>query len=97
MSNKSKLNCQQARRWIVRGSVQGVGFRFFVQHKATSLGLRGWARNLSSGEVEVYAVGSDDRLRDLTSALHQGPKMADVRGVEEKEEAVEELSGFSIR
>ncbi len=77
--------------------MQGVGFRFFVQHKATSLGLRGWARNLSSGEVEVYAVGSEDRLRDLAGALHQGPKMADVRGIEEKEEAVEELAGFSIR
>ncbi len=86
-----------ARRWIVRGSVQGVGFRFFVQAKATALGLSGWARNLPDGNVEVYAVGPAARLSDLAAALHTGPRMANVRGVEEREEAVENLAGFSIR
>ena len=86
-----------AKRWIIRGSVQGVGFRFFVQAKATVLGLSGWARNLDDGNVEVYAAGPVARLSDLAAALHTGPRMADVRGVEEREEAVENLAGFSIR
>jgi acylphosphatase len=88
---------KEARRWFVSGGVQGVGFRFFVQHKAAALGVNGWARNLDDGRVEVYAVGSPDRLDDLASALHVGPRMAEVRGVEEKEEAVEAVSGFHIR
>ena len=77
--------------------MQGVGFRFFVQHKATAFGLTGWARNLGDGRVEVYAVGSPERLSELAAALHEGPRMADVRSVEEKDGPVERLSGFSIR
>lgn len=77
--------------------MQGVGFRYFVQAKATALGLTGWARNLDNGNVEVYAAGPVARLSDLAAALHTGPRMADVRGVEEREEAVENLAGFSIR
>ncbi len=77
--------------------MQGVGFRFFVQAKAATLGLSGWARNLDDGNVEVYAAGPAARLSDLAAALHTGPRMADVRGVEEREEAVENLNGFSIR
>ena len=77
--------------------MQGVGFRFFVQHKATALGLAGWARNLDDGRVEVYAVGSPDSLNDLAGALHQGPRMAAVRSVEQRDEAVQNVSSFSIR
>jgi acylphosphatase len=86
-----------AKRWIVKGSVQGVGFRFFVQHKAAALGLRGWARNLDDGAVEVYAEGPTNHLSDLAAALHIGPSMAQVRGVEEHDAPVERSSGFSIR
>ena len=89
---------RKARRWLVSGRVQGVGFRFFVQHKATTLGITGWARNLDDGRVEVYAVGEPERLDDLGAALHLGPRGADVRGVESLEAAeVESASGFSIR
>ncbi len=86
-----------AKRWIIRGSVQGVGFRFFVQHKAVALGVNGWARNRDDGTVEVYAEGSPARLSELASALHAGPNMAQVRGVEENDAAIEKISGFSIR
>ena len=79
------------------GRVQGVGFRFFVQHKATALGLKGWARNTDEGDVEVYAEGTEDRLKHLAAALHVGPRTADVRRVEQKEAAVEAASGFAIR
>ncbi len=85
-----------AKRWIVRGVVQGVGFRFFVQTKATALGLTGWARNRSDGSVEVHAEGPTAKLSELAAALHAGPRLAQVRGVEEIDEPVEKLSSFVI-
>lgn len=86
-----------ARRWLISGTVQGVGFRFFVQHKATALGLAGWARNVDNGTVEVYACGSPEKLDDFAAALHIGPKMADVRHVEQQDATVGTDSGFRIR
>jgi acylphosphatase len=91
------MDRKAAKRWFVNGNVQGVGFRFFVQDKATTLGLSGWARNVDDGRVEVYAVGSANKLSDLAAALHVGPRMADVRSVEEQEAKIENLSGFTIR
>jgi acylphosphatase len=85
-----------AKRWIVRGAVQGVGFRFFVQSKATELGLSGWARNRSDGSVEVHAEGPAPKLSDLAAALHAGPRLAEVRGIEEMDDTVEKLSTFAI-
>jgi acylphosphatase len=88
---------KKARRWFVSGTVQGVGFRFFVEGKANALGLSGWVRNLDDGRVEVYAVGSEPVLNDLASALHVGPRMAQVRSVEQQDAPVEALSGFTTR
>jgi len=88
---------KKAKRWFVTGTVQGVGFRFFVQHKASALGLSGWTRNLSDGRVEVYASGLPDRLSDLAAALHVGPRMAEVRGIEEQDAEPDGASTFSIR
>lgn len=86
-----------AKRWFVVGIVQGVGFRYFVQNKAASLGVTGWARNLDDGRVEVYASGNEKQLSDLRAALHLGPRMAQVRSVEEQNAEPEESSGFRIR
>lgn len=86
----------QAKRWIVRGRVQGVGFRYFAQKSASGLGLTGYVRNLDDGSVEVYAAGSADKLSDLAGMLHQGPRWADVRGVEEQEAAVERRGSFEV-
>ncbi|MBV8896487.1 MAG: acylphosphatase [Acidobacteriaceae bacterium] len=86
-----------AKRWFISGTVQGVGFRYFVQNKARELALSGWARNLSDGRVEVYAVGAQKALNDLAASLHKGPRMADVREVEERDEAPESLTGFQVR
>jgi acylphosphatase len=85
-----------ARRWFIRGRVQGVGYRYFAQHAATQLGLTGYTRNLDDGRVEVYAVGPDDKLADLAGILHSGPRWSDVRGVEEQEAAVKQYGGFRI-
>ena len=86
-----------AKRWFVSGGVQGVGYRAFAQSKATSLGVSGWVRYLSDGRVEVYGVGTPDRLDDLAAALHLGPRLSKVRNVEEQDASVDVSSGFSIR
>jgi acylphosphatase len=86
----------EARRWYVRGRVQGVGYRAFAQRSAQSLGLTGYARNLDDGRVEVYAAGPADKVAELTPLLHRGPRWADVRGVEEQEAAVQVSGQFRI-
>ena len=83
-----------ARRWYVSGRVQGVGFRSFVQTNAKALGLRGWVQNEDDGRVQVYALGSPAVLNVLAGLLHKGPPAAEVRGVEEHEATVQQLSSF---
>ena len=85
-----------ARRWLIRGRVQGVGYRYFAQRAAVELGLTGYARNLYDGRVEVYAVGPVTKLSELAGMLHRGPRWGDVRGVEEQEAAVQEYGSFRI-
>jgi acylphosphatase len=92
MAGKQK----SARRWFVRGRVQGVGYRYFAQHAATELGLAGYARNLDDGRVEVYAVGPEDKLSEMAGLLYRGPRWSDVRGVEEQEAEPQRHSGFEI-
>jgi acylphosphatase len=70
------------RRYIVRGRVQGVGFRYFVEAEARRLGITGWVRNNADGSVEVLAMGSRDQLSALYSKLRSGPRAARVDGVE---------------
>ena len=82
----------------VRGFVQGVGFRYFVQREAVRLGLRGYTRNMSSGDVEVVAQGTRVVLEQLLSRLRQGPSAADVEDVQATwNEPTEHFSGFTIR
>jgi acylphosphatase len=67
---------------VVRGSVQGVGFRYFIQRKARQLGLHGWVRNNDDGTVELLAEGSRSDLEQLMMAAEEGPRMARVQRVE---------------
>ena len=87
---------EAAKKFIVRGRVQGVGFRNFAQTAAKQLGLRGHARNLADGNVEVYAIGTPAQLSDLNGLLRQGPRWAEVQGVEELEAGLEAREGFMI-
>jgi len=73
----------EARRFIVRGRVQGVGFRWFVEREAHMLGISGWVRNNADGSVEVLAMGTRDQLSGLRSRLREGPRAARVDDVEE--------------
>ena len=75
----------QARRFIVRGRVQGVGFRWFVEREAHIVGIAGWVRNNADGSVEILAQGTRDQLLGLRSRLREGPRAARVYAVEESE------------
>jgi len=87
----------QALRFVVRGRVQGVGFRWFVEREAHLLALSGWVRNNADGSVEVLAQGTRDQLLGLRSRLRQGPRAARVDDVEESEVGpVAGLSSFRI-
>ncbi len=65
-------------RVLVHGQVQGVGFRYFAQELAVELGLVGWVRNLSDGDVEAYTEGQRQVLETWIARLRQGPPLARV-------------------
>ena len=82
---------------IVRGHVQGVGFRWFVRREAGRLGLVGWVANQSDGSVEVIAEGSEDTLGQLVLALWEGPAGSSVTDVAVRHEpARANIVGFNI-
>lgn len=70
---------------VVRGRVQGVGFRWFVREAARPLDLAGWVKNRPDGGVEVAADGSEGSIQTLRAALEQGPSGAIVSSVDELE------------
>jgi len=85
-----------AKRYLIHGRVQGVGYRWFAQKSASDLGLTGYAKNLDDGRVEVYAVGHVTKLEDLNGLLWKGPRLSDVRGVEVMEAQVVKYIDFRI-
>ncbi len=80
---------KQAKRFFVSGVVQGVGFRYFTQHTAQHLRLSGYVRNLPDGALEVYAIGAEEHLAKLRSALERGPSGASVDQVREETAAMD--------
>ncbi|HEY3740556.1 MAG TPA: acylphosphatase [Bryobacteraceae bacterium] len=88
---------QEARLYRVRGRVQGVGYRYFVQQSATRLELTGWTMNLDDGRVEVYAQGPLERLTEFEGLLWKGPRWAEVRGVDVTTATPQKLRDFQIR
>lgn len=70
-------------RYLVRGRVQGVGFRWFVSGRLRALGARGWIRNLPDGSVEAVVGGSAEVLARARTLLGQGPPGAEVAQVVE--------------
>ncbi len=71
--------------YLVRGRVQGVGFRWFVQREAAEVGLRGWVRNTNEGHVEIVAAGGEAELAELRAALKRGSRGSRVDAVERHE------------
>jgi acylphosphatase len=85
-------------RIILRGQVQGVGFRVFVRDRARQLGLTGWVRNLADGSVEVVAQGEHRRLQQLVVLCNNGPSEAIVQDMTvDWQDSREESSNFIIR
>jgi acylphosphatase len=97
MASAEKFSVQ-ARRFLVRGRVQGVGFRWFVEREAAILQIAGWVRNNPDGTVEVLAQGTRDQLAGLHSRLREGPRAARIEDVEVSEaQPVAGLTYFQIR
>jgi len=87
------------RHYLVKGRVQGVGFRWFVHREASALGLKGWVRNTEDGHVEVVAAGEPEQLAELEAALHRGSRGSRVDKVIEHDLAESEgtsLEAFQI-
>lgn len=86
--------------FLIRGRVQGVGFRWFVQREAAELNLRGWVRNTDDGDVEVVASGDPEDLDELRMELRKGSRGSRVDRVIEHEldeSEAEHLKDFEIQ
>ncbi len=90
-----------ARRGVhlrVSGRVQGVGFRWFVRELAEDLGVRGFVKNLPTGEVEIWAEGDSAVLEPFVAGVRRGPRHALVRQVATRSvEPTGEYAGFDVR
>jgi acylphosphatase len=81
-------------RFVVTGRVQGVGFRWFVARAAHAMGIKGYARNLSDGRVEILAEGPDEALTKLEQRIRVGPDHSWVQEVVRTEQPGE-LNGIN--
>jgi acylphosphatase len=87
-----------AKRYLISGRVQGVGFRFFAEAQASVEGVHGYVRNLPDGRVEVLVEGDDESVERVERALRRGPGGARVESVEvERVPPSGRATGFSIR
>ena len=79
---------------LVKGRVQGVGFRWFVHREAAEIGLNGWVRNTDSGDVEIVASGTEEQLAELRQALEKGSRGSRVDSVVQHALAETEAAGL---
>ena len=87
----------RAKHYLIRGRVQGVGYRYFALEAAQRHGINGYARNLYSGEVEVHAEGDEEALERFKLEIGQGPRMARVTEIVETDVPAGSYSSFLIR
>jgi len=87
-----------ARRFVISGRVQNVGFRYFTQNAAAREGVAGWVQNLPDGRVEVFVEGDEDAVTRVERAIRSGPPGARVDNVYvQDDEAAGTLKGFRIK
>ena len=99
LAASARLDTPMVVHFLVRGRVQGVGFRWFVHREAAEIGLRGWVRNTDTGEVEIVAAGDAESLEDLRVELRKGSRGSRVDAIIEHELAegeAESLGAFHI-
>ena len=88
----------RAKHYLVRGRVQGVGYRYFALEAAERLGVNGYVRNLANGDVEVHAEAAEAALEAFKRELEHGPRMARVREIIESDLPLSgSYSSFLIR
>ena len=86
-----------ARRYLISGRVQGVGFRFFTEAAAAREGLHGWVHNLPNGSVEISAEGEAEAVERFERAIRHGPPGARVHGVDVNDTVPTGGTGFFAR
>jgi acylphosphatase len=85
----AKSTSKVAKKFLITGRVQGVGFRYFAERWALQLGVCGYVKNLWDGNVEVYAIGDAVAVEELKRRLAEGPRSARVAGISESDEPVD--------
>jgi len=86
------MNSLTSMHFLVKGKVQGVGFRWFSSREAKRLGLTGWVKNLPDGRVEGVAEGDSQTVIKFLESIAKGPMFSHVEGVEKTEKIVEVTS-----
>ncbi|HEY1412336.1 MAG TPA: acylphosphatase [Rhodopila sp.] len=85
-----------AKRLVIAGRVQGVGYRAWMLHKATQLGISGWVRNRPDGSVEALIAGDVASVEELSRLCRRGPRMAEVSSIDEDLAESPEDPGFHL-
>ncbi len=85
-----------AKRLVIAGRVQGVGFRAWIVEKARELGVDGWVRNRGDGAVEVLIAGDVAAVEELSRACRRGPRFAEVVRIDEELAEPPEEPGFHL-
>lgn len=83
-----------AKRLVITGRVHGVGYRAWMVHKATELGLSGWVRNRPDGAVEALIAGDTASVEEMSRLCRRGPRMAEVSSIAEDLADAPEEPGF---
>lgn len=87
---------EQAIRIVVRGRVQGVGFRAFIEYEAMRHHIAGWVRNRRDGTVEAVFIGESENISKMIAECRQGPALADVRDLVVSDYAGPALTRFTL-
>lgn len=85
-----------ARKFLITGRVQGVGFRYFADRWASQLGIWGYVKNLWDGSVEAYAIGDAAALEEFKRQLSVGPRSARVAAIDESDASVDKRYGHFV-
>jgi acylphosphatase len=80
-TNIQKEKDKKAVKFIVKGEVQGVGYRYFTEKLAEQVGVYGYVRNLKNGDVEAYVIGTEDEISTMRLYLEKGPRFSKVNKV----------------